>query len=412
MANLSTAVSFDDYLKALQSLSSSKLVGSPSVAASKRVIDLSPSLDKLSQGLLMPGDPDGWAFLMSNPHAAFYPTSDVLDPEKRIYDQLVSDANLHSIFRYGLDPVNTPDASNQDILVQGQINGQTDGHNLTTKSVTDYNPHLHPDHLIFSQETLSGYFLAKGETGDSQAFRDTKFANLVDDSGTKFVSGGTDAPVQELLDNLLRDPDASPLFKGYMFLNIGHLVRAGNRENFWGLQYTPALTGALLEMAKLDAPSSGDWMVPEIVKAKEGAWDVFFKKLGRLSFTKQARSIRSLCLQANQIGFKYVGFVDSNGTPKLAQSDKGTSDLWGWDAASNAPTLIFRYSPHDKKPDAKAQAIPMSPLFVFQGDPQTLLTLVRHDQQLSDSDYDADVKSYLPLLFTLSPGKSMAQATP
>jgi hypothetical protein len=412
MANARAASSLDAYMKALQSLSKSELVGATAVVSAKRVIDLAPTTDKLTEGLLMPEDADGWAFFTANPRAPFYPTSAVLDPEKHIYDQVVVDPNVHSVFRYDLEPVNALDSSTQTLYVQGEINGHTDGHNSTIQNVTDYNPKHSRDKLLFTQESLEGYFTALGESDESRAFRNCHFGALIDDSGTKFNAGTADAPIHQLLDGIVRDSKPSSLFKAYIFANAGQLLQAGKRDVFWGLQYTPALKRAIDQINRMDPPASGDWMVPKIVESKKKQWDALFSQFAKISYLKQGEYLRAVYLRVNQTGFDYVGFIDDKGNPQLLEGHGVANQLWGWDSKRNGPALLFNYSVQSQKYTLAASPLPMTPVFQFKGDPQAILQVVRQDQRLTEDEYKNSVEPFLPHFFDLQSASSAESAPP
>jgi hypothetical protein len=82
-------------------------------------------------------------------------------------------------------------------------------------------------------------------------------------------------------------------------------------------------------------------MVPDIVKAKKKQWDDLFAKFSKISFLKQAQTLRALYLRVNQTGFDYVGFTDENGNPQLLQGHGVISQLWGWAAQNKTPALLF-----------------------------------------------------------------------
>jgi hypothetical protein len=395
-ASVRAASTLDAYSQALQSLSQNDLVGAPIVVDSKRVLDLAPTTDKLTGGLLMPLNSDGWTFFTANPHAPFYPTSNVLDPEKSIYDQLTVDPNVQPVYAYTIKG-NTGEIST--LLVQGQLTGAVDGETLTTKVVKDYRPAVSPDKLLFVQEAISGQFAVQGETNESQAFRNWNFSGLINDAGTNFNGGPTDAPVHQMLDQIVHDPNANSLFKAYIFSNVGQLLEAGKRNLFWGLQYTPSLRQALDQINRIGPPGSGDWMVPSIVKAKKKQWDDLFFNLSKISFLKQGETLRALCLRINQTGFDYVGFVDEKGNPQILQGRGVIPQLWGWSAQSTLPALLFISTGDGQKYTSATAPMPMTPLFAFKGDPQSILQIVRQDQRLTDQEYDNSVKPFLPAFF-------------
>lgn len=399
------ANTLEAYLVALRAGQDSELRGTRELAPGKRILAIAPTVENLLLASLMPGNADGWAFFKENPTAAFMPTSAVLDPERRIYDQLLVDSNIRNIYTYqyrdNQGKVSTIYSRGTLESQGGSANGETAG-----AQGSYYLPSLYPTAVAFNDGTLDG-FVSKGQLApDSKAFLDLKFRELIDTDADRFNPGqgpGKDAPLLDFFDRLARYRGATPLFKAHLFAKVCQLMMAGKRSGFWGLPFAPAISTHAQQVNRIGAPGSGGWMVPEEIKHKSAAFEQLFAAMAKVSYVQQARVLQAAIHDAAAGGMTYRGFVDAAGQPQFTghETDSGGAQpaLWGWTARDSQPARLFVWSAKDARYQPAAEAAPLTPLFAPERDPQEILREACKHCALSADDYKNSVAPFLPPFF-------------
>ena len=68
------------------------------------------------------------------------------------------------------------------------------------------------------------------------------------------------------------------------------------------------------------------------------------------------------------------GFIDVDGHPVLRQIIPPVPEYWGWDNGTRSAVLLLRNTGGAAVLDKVAEPLPFTPLFIFNGDRQRLLT--------------------------------------
>ena len=395
------ANTLEAYLTALQVGQDSELRGARDLAPSKRILDIHPSVDALLSASLLPGNPDGWAFLKANPTVGLMPTSAVLDPERRIYDQLLVDVNIRNVYSY---QVRDSQGKVGTIFSRGELesdSGTINGEKPKPKG-SYYQPSQFPKALAFSDGTVDGTIIKTQLAPDSQAFLDLKFRDLINTDADRF-NPGQGAPLLEFFDRLTRHPSATPLFKAYLYARVYQLMLAGRRSDFWGFLFTPALPMHGKQINNIGGTASGYWMVPDEIAHKGAAFGQLFAAIAKVSYAQQARVFQVATREAANAGMTYRGFIDASGQSEFigheTESGGAQPDLWGWTARDGQPARLFAWSAKDTQYKPTADPAPLTPLFVPERNPQEVLQEACKHFALSADDYKNSIEPFLPPFF-------------
>jgi hypothetical protein len=114
-------------------------------------------------------------------------------------------------------------------------------------------------------------------------------------------------------------------------------------------------------------------MVPVRTKQYEAKIREFYRQSGTGSYAKQAQFVEQLLAEAHTAGFKFVGYVATDGTPRLNPDGAKTRRLWGLSEENLSPTLLWatQAAGENVKPTTKPQ--PFTPLFACGREADDLL---------------------------------------
>ena len=328
------------------------------------------------------------------------PTSEVLDPERRVYDELLVDVNIRNVYTY---QVRDQGGKVGTIFSRGELESGSDANGeKTNPSGSYYQPNVYPHALAFTDGTVEGTITSAQLSHDSQAFLDLKFRELIDTDANRF-NPGQGAPLLELFDRLARLDGATPLFKAYLYARIYQLLMFGRRSDFWGFPFTPALPMHGAQINKIGGIADGYWMVPDEIARKGAAFKQLFATIAKVSYAQQARVFQAATREAANAGMTYRGFVDAAGNLQLigheAESGGAQPDLWGWTARDGQPTRLFAWSMKNTLYKPTADPAPLTPLLAPNRNPQDVLQVACKHFALSADDYKNSIEPFLPPFF-------------
>jgi hypothetical protein len=370
-ASLINAQTLDEYLDRLD-----QLVQSPFATAAQR--DGAAEIDRLKIDqptllgeLLLPNDRASWNSLTNV--AAWRTTLTPEQPtvrEKDAYFKLRDDKNMQNIFVYQLvtnarpnNPYHTHFVYVKDFIARdrgGQMAGLV------------YDPDEFHDTSRFLPETYSDWdyagIIKTNRAPECETFERIGLGELIDPN-----TGNYQKPILQLLDQLNRDDNSSPLFRAFVTLKLFDL--AGLRPEEWGLRWCPGAARhlqALKDLGALDL-KSGDWMVRVPIAKYEISFQKYFERARNIPLEKQAALLQQLAQQTCQVDLSYAGFIDVNGRPVLRQMSAPVPEYWGWGGGSDSAVLLLRKTAGAATLDKIAEPLPLTPLFVFNGDRRHLL---------------------------------------
>lgn len=379
-AALAGAQSLGEYLTRL-----AQLVQSPFATTAQRegvdeIDRLKISGETLLGELLLPNNRPSWDALTNA--AAWRATLMPEQPtahEKDLYFKLRDDKNMQNVYVYNLRATVRPNNGSHShlVFVQGAIAPDRAGQ----MAGLVYDPEIFNDTSRFIPTAYSDWDFSEitksNRTAECETFERIGLGDLIDPN-----TGNYQKPVFQLLDQLNRDDNASPLFRAVVALKLFGLAQL--RPDDWGWQWCPAAARelqALKDLGALDL-KSGDWMVRVPAAKYEAPLQNYFAKARLVPLEKEARLLEQLAQQTCQTDFTYAGFIDIDGRPMLRHLTMPVAEYWGWSGGSESAVLLLRKTPGANGLVKVTDPLPLTPLFIFNGERRQLL-----DDTLRDTSY-------------------------
>ena len=207
----------------------------------------------------------------------------------------------------------------------------------------------------------------------SQMMASLKLRRMTDDDGKIFR-----LPVLDLLDQVVRYPDASPLAKAYLMQELYDFAKPrafdGGLHLCSSLKSDIAALKGILEGSYL---SSEDWMAKEAREALEPKLKSFFVRIQPRNYFKEAQARRQFLLPVIRAGMKFGGHVDLDKKVHLTLSARNSPEIWCL-REGNLPLLLSRQPADGNLTDgagaltaSKAQVL--SPVFYIPVDRKALI---------------------------------------
>jgi hypothetical protein len=367
---LSNASSLEQYLVALDQLPLSPFAAPAQRSAVANVDHLHLNQETLLGQLLLPENPAVWSALtnVTGWSASLMPEQPTA-AEKDLYFKLRDDKIVRDVNAYQLIANTRPNNSFQShaIFVQGSMAPDNGGQ----QAGLVHDPTLFRDTLHFVHTSYSDWDYIKVKrlyrTLEGDSYEHLGLGELIDAN-----TGNYQKPILQLFDQLNKETKASSIFRAYVTLKL--LAVAEVRPDEWGFQWCPNLPAYLQTLTNLGANEiqSGDWLVPERSDRLEKPLQEYFMRAASVPLEKQARFLQQLAHDTCAKGFTFAGFIDSAGHPILRSLPSPAAELCGW-SASGLATVLLRRDGAGEPYTALAEALPYSPLFVFEGDRRELL---------------------------------------
>lgn len=169
----------------------------------------------------------------------------------------------------------------------------------------------------------------------SQMMASLKLRRMTDDNGKMFLM-----PVLDLLDQVVRYPDASPLAKAYLMQELYDFAKP--REFAWGLHLCSSLQADMNELKGIlegSYLSSEDWMSKGAREALEPKLKAFFGRIQPRNYFKEAQARRQFLLPVIRAGLKFGGHVDLDKKVHLTLSARNSPEIW-YLREGNVPALL------------------------------------------------------------------------
>jgi hypothetical protein len=330
---LAQARTLADYLDPLQRLALNPLDGEPAVAAAHSLAGQMPDWRATAQRILLPGQPDLWAFLGTVGDARLQPAEDD-QTEDIAFARLVTSDVLANTYR--ADYIRYQDGvpgNATTVFLAGPLN-QEDNKWQNNEEVRQQANVINPDGTTTTRSARVVRFANRNPDGDM-------FINAVLSPESRLVgrlrqaydsrAGTIREPLLRVLDDVRADAAASALLKAYLQQEILQIMH--NRPNDWGLSFSPSAQADARDLTVLTGGDlqPGDWLFPANPKLVVQLNGYYVRTAPHHYYDEAAGSLRQLvALRATPLTF--AGYVDLNQQPQVETAPPATAGLWGVDA--------------------------------------------------------------------------------
>ncbi|HEY3900593.1 MAG TPA: hypothetical protein VGM54_18440 [Chthoniobacter sp.] len=370
------STNLESYLQALAGYKDSRLAQAHEVNDARKLLAGFPKVEDLLAGLLMPDDPTAWAA------AKVDVTGDALMPDTVFPAEITrliglrEDIYLANIWEVSLVDFRHKN-EHRDLYARGDLKREgpnTVGDDQITRWIGSiYDPESRNELPAFMPNTtISLQRGPSGSTGDgevtstklsavSSCLNHLELNRLTDSAGLKY-----ERPLLRVFDDVVHDKSAHPIFKAYMFQQLGAVLKI--RPYAWGLEYCPSLRDDLVAVDRLcdnGALRSQDWLVQRKRDQLDPKLSAFFSGLEQRNYFAEAQIHREVVRAVLKAGLQYGGFIDDTGRARLLGDARSAKLLWA--LAPDAPKLVQYVPPieNSKTPavSPKSPAAPFSPVF-------------------------------------------------
>jgi hypothetical protein len=369
-AALAGAQSLDEYLDRLDQWAQSPFATAAQRDGTAEIDRLKINRETLLGELLLPNERAAWASLtnVAEWRTTLMPEQPTAQ-EKDLYFKLRDDKNMQNVFAWQLITNARPNNPfrSHPIFVQGSMaldrGGQMAG--------LVYDPGDSRNALRFALQSYSDWDYASVKkmfrTQECDTFERIGLGELIDPN-----TGNYQKPILQLFDQLNQEDNSSAVFRAFVTLKLFAL--AGLRPQEWGLQWSPDAIRHIQALKDMGAPDlkSGDWMAPAQSAKYEALLQTHFARARGVPLEKQAGFLQQLARATCDTDFSLAGFIDVNGRPVLRQINAPVAEYWGWGSGSRSAVLLLRKTGGAAAFDKVAEPLPLTPLFVFNGDRRRL----------------------------------------
>ena len=368
-AALLEARSLELYREALAGFRDSRLTQAAEVNAARRMLATFPAADDVLAKLLMPGGPAAWAAAKADNSSSGFAPAQVQAEEIARLLALREDNYLNNIWEVTLIEY-ARKGERREVYARGEMRRdgpRTVGDTQTTSwSGAAYDPTSKSEVPAFAPLTLTVSRTSAGSSGTgevvasrlsavSQCLSRLELNRMTDATGAQF-----EKPLLRVFDDLVKDKDASPIFKAFLMQQLAALLNGRPYE--WGLQFCPSLQRDVARLAELceDAPlRSEDWLLERKRAALIPRLAPFFEELQKRSYFAEARRHRELVRAALAAGLQFGGCLDDERRPHLFGDALAGHPLW----ALSVDRDVIRLHPPEGAQIADARLAPFSPVF-------------------------------------------------
>lgn len=371
------AGSLSEYQKALEVVAGSQFLESEMVDEARRVARRGLSEESFAAQAIMPASPELWNFVQEENHRPLYPGKPT-ERERTLYLALRDEVDLKDIYRCLVTPL-PPGRSGQERTLYSRGQPRRRDSTISDTVVRSewvaefYDPARNSAEIQFEAFPIGFSFVNRRQndlrlvecslTEESDLFRRLELGAWIDRSTGEFQR-----PVLRLLDQVRSEPRASPLFVTHVFLRL--LELASQRPEVWGLQMSPSLQEQARELRTTLtlAVLPTDWMVPRRQEMYNGRLKQILDAGRKKSFEKEAEVLRAFYGAVAKEGFLFSGFVSLDGSVEASAGARGALELWGLEALSLRPALLFRREKLVGAWEQVRKPQPLTPLFAVRSD--------------------------------------------
>jgi hypothetical protein len=332
------ATTLDGYEQALAGFKDSRLAQAAEIKDARKLLAVFPKADEVLAALILPGDPAGWAAAKKELSADPFVPDAVLPVEITKLLAIREDSYLNDIWQMTLTNPGGR-GGKREVFSRGELKKSGprdigDGVQNTSWAGAIYDPGVKAEIAAFTPTTIQVNRNSAGSIGSeiadarltdgSQCLARLELNRMTDAEGTKF-----ERPLLKAFDDLVREKQASPLYRGYLMQQLGALIDL--RPYAWGLQYSCALRADLARLKELtgNAPlRSMDWLLERKRNELGGKLASFFNELGSRNYLADARRHRDVARAALNAGLHFGGFLDGERQAHLLGEASAARALW------------------------------------------------------------------------------------
>jgi hypothetical protein len=360
------AATIEVYREALGGFKESKLAQVDEVIAARKMLAAFPNPDAVLGSLLVPGEAAAWEVAKADKGRELLAPETVLPAEISELVTLRDDPYLNNIWELTLVDF-TRKSERRTIYARGEVkkDGPRDlgSGEVTTWTGAIFDPGYKTEGVGFGPVTFSAQRTPYGVTGTgeisasrrspvSESLARLELNRMTDAEGAKF-----EKPLLRVFDDVVRDKEASPLFKAFMMQQLASILN--ERPFDWGLEYCASLRRDLAKLAELcgdETLRSSDWLL----ERKRALWlpklTPFFAELQTRGYLAEARLHREVVRAALKAGLQFGGYFDGAGRARRLGEAAAAGALWAVPAdggavmrcdgkAADAPEKFARFSP-------------------------------------------------------------------
>lgn len=342
--SLKDANSYEEYLKGLRSWHGLRFV--EAAPAIKR-LDSLPEEKKILAQILTSGDERILKAVEEDAAGSALLPNAPTDSDLEALIELQDDLNLNDVFENSVLDY-SKGGERRKIWSQGALQSKPFGAGMVWSGKC-YDPDaLHANSVYFAQMDLYPRLVGGARMGievvsgsarlspTSQMMTNLKLREMTDDNGKYFRKS-----VLELIENVVRQQDVSPLARAYLIQELHDFAMP--REFAWGLHLSTSLKADLNEMKTLIGDnylSSDSWLSRKTSALMEPKLKEFFSKIQGRAYFKEAQAKRQLLLPVIRAGLKFGGHVDLDGIVHLTLSARNNPEIW-YLREDNVPALLI-----------------------------------------------------------------------
>jgi hypothetical protein len=360
---LAQAQTLDNFLPPFEVLATNTLTNDPAVAAAHALASKNPDWTAAAQHILLPGDPETWAYLKTAGDARLQPATD--DPKEDIaFTRLVRNEILNNTYTADLVTiVDDKETGRTPVMLIGAPNGSPrswDGGEELIQLAKQIKPDGTAENLIATWRHFKGQ-TSKGE----------KFENVRQAPGSKLVervrsalgtlTGAIREPLLRVLDDVRVNSDASPILKAYFAQELFKIMQMRPRD--WGLAFSPAAKTDALELAKITGGGllPSDWIFPPSTKLADDL-KAFFERTSGVHYYPEAAANLQILLKKPSIPLHFAGYVTLEQKTQLVGQLPATATLWGCDADGRWSVLFTLHDGQSTRAAGTTEPARLTPL--------------------------------------------------
>ncbi len=357
-ALLTKAHSLDDLVSALNALAPNALEGDSTVAAAQGLLAKKPDWGNVTQDILMPGDPQTWAFLANLTVARLAPAENNTR-ETVNFEHLAHNAVLGNTYR--ADRVTYADGveTGREHLY---LAGKPETRELTPQGLREVDTSckvILPDGTTPDQSMVWMQFAGmkpKGARLESvelaaESKLTVRLATAYDNATSSIRE-----PLLRVLDDVRDDTESSPLLKAYLEQEILKVMQ--NRPRDWGLAFTATARKDAIEFTQITGGhlTAADWLFATSNSHLINDLKAFYTNTAGSSYYNEALTTLRDLLNKRAMTVRFTGFVDVDDAPHLGANAPADAVLWG---ISTAGTWQALFEIHNGKASpAAGSAVP------------------------------------------------------
>ena len=346
---LAQARSLDDYRAVIEALAPNPLANDPAVAAAHALAAKKPDWAGAAQHILLPTDPETWAFLGKIGEPRLEPTED--NPKEDIdFSRLAQDGALGNTYHADLVTyANDTETAREAMFLTGKPTLEENKIETVHEVIMDGKV-IQGDGSIADKIVRWAQFT--GERANGQKYENVRLAP--ESRLAALLAGAYDKdrsairePLLRVLDDVRADPDSSPVLKAYFQQEIFKIMQSRPRD--WGLTFSPSARKDAAELTQITGGhlQPTDWLASPAHSHLPENLRVFYQQTGGVSYSKEALANLQALLKQYATPVLFAGYVDLENLPHSATSAPEGANLWGFNASGVWRPL---YQMHDGQP--------------------------------------------------------------